>query len=152
MFFPFSIKYSKRLENKISADKTDKATQFIKEFLANKSAEDIQINARQITFKASMFGPRWKTNIMVPIERGEFTLSDKDDYSIITYQFNMYRLFIIVTIMSIVFTIGSKEIFVGVMCFGWLGGMNWLVAIIRHRLMLVNIVNGLDQLSATNHA
>jgi len=51
--------------------------------------------------------------------------------------------------MSIVMGTVSHQPWFGVLCFAWLGGMNWLVAIIRHRNMLGDIATGIDNLVAT---
>lgn len=83
------------------------------------------------------------------IEKGKFNLIDNGNESVLTYEFFMYRTFAIVAVMSVVMGTVSQQPWFGVVCFAWLGGMNWLIAIIRHRNMLVDIVGGIDNLIAT---
>lgn len=83
-------------------------------------------------------------DILGPIEKGEFKITQGNGGIVLTYEFFMFRLFIIVAIMSLAVGLGTKELNNGLMCFAWLGGMNWLIALIRHRLMLVDIANEID--------
>ena len=83
------------------------------------------------------------------IEKGKFNLIDNGNESVLTYEFFMYRTFAIVALMSVVMGTVSQQPWFGVVCFAWLGGMNWLIAIIRHRNMLGDIAGGIDKLIVT---
>ena len=149
MIFPFTIKYSKRLKEKVSAADSNRAMTYIEDFITKKTAEDITIEGNELTFKSGFFRMRWNTNIMVAIEKGKFNLIDNGNESVLTYEFFMYRIFAIVAVMSVFMGTASQQPWFGVLCFAWLGGMNWLVAIVRHRSMLGDIAKGIDSLVAT---
>jgi len=146
MIFPFSIKYSVRLRYNFECERNKKALKYIEDFISKKTADDIVIEDDRLTFKSKFFRWRWNTNILAPIEKGVFKIIDKDDNTILTYEFFMYRLFIIVTIVSAFVLNSSQSLLVGILCFLWLGGMNWLIAIIRHKRMLKEIANGIAAL------
>ena len=147
MTFPFSIKYSARLNDNFASNRKIDAFEFIEAFITKKTGDDIVIENDKLTFKSKFFKWRRNTNILVPIEKGVFTIIDKGDRTILTYEFYMYRLFISVTIMSAFMAIVSQEVWFGIFCFFWLGGMNWLIAIIRHKMMLNKITKEIDSLS-----
>jgi hypothetical protein len=149
MIFPFTIKFSKRLKEKVSAADIDIAMTYIKKFIIKKTAEDIIIDRNELTFKSGFFRMRWSTNIMGTIEKGKFNLIEDGNESVLTYEFFMYRIFTIVAVISIFMGTISHQPWLGVICFVWLGIMNWVIAIIRHRNMLGDIATGIDNLIAS---
>jgi hypothetical protein len=150
MTFPFSIKYSAKLHENYTSDRNKETLEFIEDFITQKTGDDIVIEDNKLTFKSKFFKwGRWNTNILVPIEKGVFTIIGKGDGTILTYEFYMYHLFIAVTIMSIFMATVSQQVWVGIVCFLWLGGMNWLTAIIRHKMMLREIAKKIDNLINT---
>ena len=147
MTFPFSIKYSARLGDNFTSGRIKETLEFIEEFITKKTGDGIIIEDNKLTFKSKFFKwGRWNTNILVPIEKGVFIIVDKGDRTLLTYEFYMYHLFIAVTIMSTFIASVSQQVWVGILCFLWLGGMNWLTAIIRHKMMLNEIAKEIDNL------
>ena len=147
MTFPFSIKYSARLSDSFASDRNKEALEFIEDFITKKTGDDIIIENDKLTFKSKFFkSGRWNTNILVPIEKGVFNIIEKGGKTILTYEFYMYHLFITVTIMSAFMATVSQQVWFGILCFLWLGGMNWLTAIIRHKMMLNEIAKEIDNL------
>jgi hypothetical protein len=148
--FPFSIKFNKRLTEEHLSIETNIIMTYIEEFIRCKTGEAIFIDGSQLTFKSSLFRMRWNTNILAPIEKGKFNLISTENKSILTYEFFMYRMLLIASIMSVIIGIFSSEIWYGMDCFLLLGGMNWIIALIRHRIMLGNIVRGIETLINEN--
>lgn len=149
MIFPFSIKYSVQLGDHFTRDRNKETLEFIEDFICKKTGEDITIEDNKLTFRSNFFQlGRWNTNILVPIEKGIFTIVDKGDRTLLTYEFYMYHLFIMVTILSVIIAT-VQQIWFGIFCFSFLGGMNWLIALIRHKMMLHEIAKEIDNL--TNH-
>ena len=144
MFFPFSIRYSNHLKKGVYNDQFN-VMQYIKKYISEEKGEIIKINKSELTFK-SIFFRNYSWGIMAPIEKGKFKLIRKSNKMILTYEFYMYRLFIIVFVVSAVAWAISNDIKIAIMCFVWLGGMNWLTALIRHKLMLLEIITGLNNL------
>jgi hypothetical protein len=143
MIFPFSIKYTKQLKSKVAPADTKKVMTFIEAYISKRTGQDIVIEENNITFRTSLFRG-WSTNILAPIEKGKFKLLDKDGNSILTYEFFMYRLFIIVSFMSIAAGVTLHKVWFGLGCFVWLGGMNWITALIRQHSMLGDIAKSID--------
>jgi hypothetical protein len=147
MTFPFSIKYSTQLGNNFASDRNKETLEFIEDFITKKTGDDIVIEDNKLTFKSKFFKwGRWNTNILVPIEKGVFIIVEKGDRTLLKYEFYMYHLFIGVIIMSIFMATVSQQFWVGIICFLWVGGMNWLIAIIRHKMMLNKITKEIDNL------
>ena len=147
MIFPFSIKYTVELVESFTAKDNKKTLDFIEEYILKKTEEDIVVEENKLTFKSKFLSfKRDKFNILAPVEKGVFIIVDKGDKTLLTYEFYMYRLFIIVFIMSIFITIFSQKVWDGVYGFLWLGGMNWIIAIIRHKSMLNEIKGEINKL------
>lgn len=147
MIFPFSIKYTVELVESFTAKDNKKTLEFIEEYILKKTGEDIVVEENKLTFKTRFFSfKRGKSNILAPIEKGVFVIVAKGDRTLLTYEFYMFRLFVIVTIMSIFTTIFSQKIGDGVYLFLWLGGLNWIITIIRHKRMLNEIKSEINKL------
>jgi len=117
---------------------------YIADYMKKKKADELCIEGNTLTFKENFFKFRWNTDILVPIEKGVFSIHNSEHATIVTYEFFMYRLFLIAAVMSIVMGLLSHELWVGVACFGWLGGMNWVIALVRQKAMLDEIVDNLN--------
>lgn len=136
MIFPFKIKYQKYIDIEASSYNIKHLMNFIGEFITEKNGENVTINETKLMFSSSIFsGHSW--SIFGPIEKGEFNIIIENKTIKLSYEFFMVRLFIIVSIMSIFIWFVSKEIEVLLVCFAWLGAMNWFIAIIRHRFMFI---------------
>jgi hypothetical protein len=146
MVFPFTIRYSKELD-KLSKEDIDKALIYLEGFIKEKSANKVIIEDGKLTYRASFWSWRSKTNILVTVEKGIFKISEKEDKSIVTYEFFMYHLLIPVIIISIILSAITKEYSSGLFCFLWLGGLNWGINLIRHDIMFDEICGEIDVMS-----
>ncbi len=146
MFFPFSIKYQKSLKGELTNEDKIKAINYIESFIRNKKGNIKSVSENEMSFKTSLFKGH-SFDILGPIEKGKFCITQKN---VLTYEFFMYRLFVIVTIMSVFVVLITKDMYDGIMCFAWLGGMNWFIALIRHRLMLVSITYEINSMINSN--
>ncbi len=145
--FPFTINYSRRLPNRLSDNEVTGALDEIKKILEEKTAEDVDIKENELTFSVSFFGHRWNWNIMVPIDKGQITLTPENENTVLSYKIFMYRIFIITAIMSIFIGLVSGTIGVGVFCFSWLCGGNWVIGVLRHRGLIGDIADKLSNKS-----
>ena len=148
IMFPFSIKYSKRLIENVSIDDTEVIMNYISDFIKNKSGSDIILNGNQLIFSSRLFEIGWgiNLNILTPIEKGKFNLISNGNKCILSYEFFMYRLFIIVSLFSIIAGLADSNIWTGLICFAFLGVLNWTIAIIRHQRMFAEIISSIDNL------
>jgi|GEM_PF-2402962 len=146
MPFPFSIRYSARLADKYARIKNREALELIAAFIEEKTGDDIVIEDEKLTFKSHFFKLRMSTNILAVIDRGAFHISEKGDKRILRYEFYLYRLFIIAGIMSLFAASLSRDMWFGIFCFLMLGCANWVIAIVRHRLLLNHIAKHIDRL------
>jgi hypothetical protein len=142
MPFPFSIKYSATLNGEIHPESYPELLQYISDFIVNKPAKNIIIENNWLSFKAGSTGSNW--NIMATIDRGKFELDERLGHAVLTYEFFMYKLFIFAGILAIAAGALSQTILVGVGVFSWLCGMNWVIALLRHRAMLDELAAEID--------
>ncbi len=146
--FPFTIKYSEKLNNNFNIDKNKEVLEYLQDFMTKKKAEDIVIENNKLTFISKYF-KSGRYDILSTIEKGLFVIENNQGETKITYEFYMYRLFLIVTIMSLFIFLFNDDTSFAILCFSWLGGMNWLITIIRHKMMLTEITRGIDTLIKT---
>lgn len=144
MPFPFSVKYSITLKGKIAPENYPKILEHIRTFIIDKPAKDIIIENNKLSFKPGTY--YWNWNIMVSIEKGIFSIIEKEDHVILTYEFFMYHLFIATGIMSVIAGILTQILWIPIAAFLWLGGMNWFLALIRHKSMLEDLASEINVL------
>jgi len=144
MPFPFSIKYSTTLKEKIVPENYLKILNHIRAFIIDKPAKDIIIENNRLSFKPSTY--YWNWNIMVSIEKGIFSIIEKEGHVILTYEFFMYRLFITTGIMSVIAGILTQILWIPIAAFLWLCGMNWIITLVRHKSMLDDLTSEIDAL------
>jgi hypothetical protein len=150
MAFPFTIKYSGLLNEHFSTDDTQDVMLSVEAYIQKKNGEDITIQDNQLTFTTSFFsGTSW--SILSTIEKGIFRIETSNGRSNLNYEFSMYRLLIIAILMSSVFGILSKDFLTGLGCFAAVGGINWLIAIARHRGMIDEIVDSSNTVIKAKH-
>ncbi|RZJ51637.1 MAG: hypothetical protein EOO44_14300 [Flavobacterium sp.] len=140
------MQYSTAFERKLNTADYKLALNFIGDFLTKKTADHITIEENRLIFKCDFFKMGWSTNILVQTEKGIFTIVEKENKSLLIYKFFMYQLFGGAFVMSLIIAFVSTEIWMGIFCFLWLGGMNWVIALFRHRSMLNEIVVEIDTL------
>jgi hypothetical protein len=76
----------------------------------------------------------------MPIEKGKFVIVSDGNREHLTYEFSMYRLILVALVGSIFLGIVGSDISMGLIFFGFLGGLNWIIALIRQGLMLNKIL------------
>jgi hypothetical protein len=146
MIFPFSVKFTARLRSDFTLDRTSKALDTISAVIASKKGEKITIENNKLSFK-SPFDKRyaWRNNILLTIDKGEFVVSQKAGRVVISYEFYLYRLFILTGVMAILFALNEKKfdgLVLSVLC---IGVLNWLLVLVRHRIMLNDIINEINE-------
>jgi hypothetical protein len=144
MIFPFTIKYSVQLSDNFPSNSNKETLEFIKEYIIKRKGDNIVIENNRLTFK-SKTSSKW--DILSTIDKGIFNIQNNEGKIILTYEFFMYQLFIMVTIMSIMMMVVAQDIWFAKVGFLWLGGMNWLVTIIRHKSMLTDIKKAIEHVN-----
>jgi hypothetical protein len=142
MVFPFSIKYSKKLADSMLKSDKDLLLTHIAEFLKKRKARNIKVSDNQLEFSTSLFEIGWgiNLNVIMPIEKGKFIIVSNGNKERLTYEFSMYRLILVALIGSIFVGLVGSDLSMGLIFFGFLGGLNWIIALIRQGLMLNKIL------------
>lgn len=140
---PFSVKYSVDTTIKSGENERARVLEHIKEYLTLKTTKDIKINDSTVSFKSASWSS-W--NIMSTIEKGAFKVKDWNGYLVITYEFFMYQLCIIAPAMAVSLGVVSQNWLFGVIMFCLLFGLNWIIALLRHRAMFDEIISEVKRL------
>jgi positive regulator of sigma E activity len=151
MIFPFSIKCSRKLKEKVSIEDSKIVMAYIQKFIESKTCESIVINENQLSYKTGSFRNKWNSDILTDVEKGKFELINNENESILTYEFFMYNLLLSTLLISILIGMISSEIYIAIFLFALLGFGNWIIIIIRHRLMLKEIVTEIETLIKEKH-
>ena len=118
---------------------------FVKFYLENRTADDVIVEGGKLTFKVRFFKFRLSANIMATIEGGELVLNDKVFCTELQYKILLTRIFIIAAIIPMVGFLFMQSPLVFIM-FLLFCGVTWIIAVIRHHLILINMANGIEVL------
>jgi hypothetical protein len=141
MIFPFSIKYKRNITGYQISD--EDLLNHIEAFLGNnRLVKNIKVFEDKLEFSTYKFAIGWGINndVLAPIEKGKFIILKDEDCKYLTYEFFMYRLISITFLMSAFIALVESDISVGFLVFGILGGLNWIVALIRQGMMMDQII------------
>ncbi len=144
---PFDVKLKKRIKIKeyLIYDNSEILNFFKKEFIDRK-ADNVRIENNTVRFNNNFFKFINNWNIMVPVDKGILVINnDKNEEIEIEYSFSLKVTLVIGFIAGLLFYLFSKLWFVGLFAFLWLGGMNWLTAVIRHSFMFSDLNNKLEE-------
>jgi len=131
--FPFSVKLTQKLNTAIQEKR--KVLDAVNKYVERNKGQDIKIIDFQLTFNISLFGLSFDK--FAQIEKGTFVINDNT----ITFQYFMYRLFIVSIIFSIIGTYASQTIVFGVFLFVFIVLGNWLIAFLKFRTMLKDLAD-----------
>jgi hypothetical protein len=148
MIFPFTIKYTKKLQEQITPYNLDNVLNYISNIILDKDGEEIHIDKNQLIFKSSFFNFRWNTHIFNPIEKGKFTIINTQNESFVTYDFYMFRMFAIFSGFLIYIGYNFQNIEMVLPILGVLV-INWIITLIRHKFMFNRIISGINKLNIT---
>ncbi|QNE39421.1 hypothetical protein F1C16_07565 [Hymenobacter sp. NBH84] len=144
--FPFSISYSVQLTRNITLDEYESVLKYVKEFIEKKTADDIIIWENGLEFKSRLLKWRSRNNIMSAIDKGEFYILSKEGKTFISYKIYMYFLLLSALVFAGLVEALTKNIALSVFVIIFMGGLNWLIAVIRHRYMLNDLKKRIDLL------
>ena len=99
---------------------------------------DIHMTENRLSFKNALFNLQGRNHLMSPIDRGYFKV-DMDKQRL-TYSYSTIRMMLITLIMSLFLGLVSQMPIVGIIAFGWLFGVNWVIALIRHHLFMRRLI------------
>jgi len=136
VMFPFSIKYSAQLSGNITSNEYELVLNYIKEFVEKKTADDVIVWENGLEFKSRLFRWRSRNNIMSSIDKGEFYILNKENRTILIYEIYMYFLLLSALGFAVIIGIITRNSALSAFVLLFMGGLNWLVAIIRHKYML----------------
>jgi len=142
--FPFLIKYKKTLNSNFDLIDNEVLLKSFKENLKRDGVDRIFIENNSILrYENDFFAirPGWNWNIWVGISGGQIEIIEEDNKRKVTYLFNTSRFFIIGALAGIAFGLFSKMILIGLFAFSFLGLLNWIISISRHRANLSSLLN-----------
>jgi hypothetical protein len=144
--FPFTVRYSRRFKKKVSVSQTEEIIAYIKDFLSKKTVDEVVVGGNTVTYKSWHYKFRWAHDILVPVNKGIFQLEFKEEGCRLTYQFYLQKWFLVSLAISLLAGVPVQSFLIAVIFFGAILITGWLIAIIRHRLMLSEIVFDIEVL------
>ena len=108
--------------------------------LRSKSIKNIKTNSNVLIFKSSLFDIKSNWNIFISVEEGSFTLDTYENYSILIYDFSLFRLYILTASISILIGLLTTNLYSLIICILFLGVVNFILTIYRHKKMFHEIV------------
>jgi hypothetical protein len=135
--FPLEIRLKKRfhvIESEL--EENNEILHFFKQEFINRKADNVRIENNEVRFDNNFFKLINNWNIMVPVDKGILAIKKENRSEIvIEYLFSLKIILILSGIAGIIIAIFSETWTTGLFAFLWLGGMNWVIAIIRHSIM-----------------
>ena len=144
--FPFSVRYSQKFKKKVPVSLTDEIMTYIKDFILQINGENIIIEGNILTYKSGFLKNRWIHEILVPIDSGSFDLEFQEGRCLLIYEFYLYRLFLVPILMAAFVGISSHNYLFAIIFFLALSFPMWLITLIRHRLMLGEVIMDIEVL------
>jgi hypothetical protein len=138
--FSFTVKYTQRFEKKVSISDTAEIIAYIKDFLSLKTVDEVIVEGSTVTYQSWHYKFRWSHDILMPVNKGVFQLEFKDEGCQLTYQFYLQKLFLVSFAISILAGASVQSFLIAAIFFGATLIPGWLIALIRHRLMLSEVV------------
>jgi hypothetical protein len=144
--FPFSLRFTQKFKKKVPVSLTDEIMTYIKDFILQIDGENIIVEGNILTYKSGFFKNRWVHEILVPVDSGSFDLEFQEGNCLLTYEFYLYRMFLVPLLMALYVGISSHNYLFAIIFFAALAFPVWLITIIRHRLMLGEVIMDIEVL------
>jgi hypothetical protein len=144
MIFPVSFKYKRTLRGIITPDQQAVAIQVIKKMIVEKKGKNIVVENNSVSYKGTT--APGKGSLLGAVDNGKFSLIDANDKSLLIYEINMQSLFITTGIMAVVAGVFVQRWWVSLIAFAWLCGMNWVIILIRHDNLVLEVAASVNDL------
>ena len=118
--FPLTFKYSRVLHKEIKEDEFERIFELISQTVSGRKGNVIQVGHRMLKYKGSDSGGRY--NIFNPVNYGIFEVQGKSKLTI-NYTINLTKTLLIGVLVSIIFGLGSQQLWFGIITF-FMGGWN----------------------------
>ncbi|MVN23515.1 hypothetical protein [Mucilaginibacter arboris] len=135
-------KFSAGLDRPINSCGYPKEIQVLKDYIDEKKGNIVLINESELIFKGG-YSP-WRGNICKFIKEGKFNIREKNQKLFLEYRIQIDKLIIYIRLFGI--GLGIFLDWKVSVPFVWVGGMNWILAIIRNNSMVDNIAGEINQL------
>lgn len=140
----FKYKFSTKIKRPISQNGYAKEIQIVKNYIDEKKGIIVLNNNRELAFKGTF--SNWRPNIFSGVESGKFSITKERGMLKLIYQIKIDPALVYLTILGIALTCIFYQVWVVGMPFIGLGGINWLIALVRNNAMMYNIAFEIDQL------
>ena len=141
--FPFVVELEQDITVPAGTVSELRTFEVIQNYLRSKSVHDFYRSNKVVRFKKGFFTSR--THIFAVIDKGEFELVENESRYTLKYRVYFLQLFIMVSLMSIAFGLVSQNWVFSVIAFLFLGGLNFLISIVRQKGVLSHLVSVINQ-------
>jgi hypothetical protein len=144
MPFPFTIKFTTKAKETFSSEEYPIVFTYLSDYLEEKGAMDVVIKKNVLNFNVEF--NRSNFHLVIPVDRGEFTIIDKNECITLTYKIFLYRIFWGYSLLSFLACALFKSVLFGSLLFVVVYGSNLLVNAIIHSNRFIKITKGIDTL------
>lgn len=133
--FPFTIKFKRKIKYQIDNKDINDCFDAIIEMLQERKADFFTKEQNKLRFENRLFKLVSNVNLMGATDGGYIEILRNDISTKIVYRVNLTRIIVIGTIFSLIVfftTINDIGVNGGLIAFGGLVGLNWLITVIRH--------------------
>jgi len=140
----FKYKFATEIKRPISQDGYAKEIKIVKNYIDEKKGIIVLNNNNELAFKGTY--SNWRPNIFSGVESGKFTITTEKGRLKLIYQIEIDPALVYLTIIGIALSCSFYRVWFIGMPFIGLGGINLLIALVRHNAMLYSIEFEIDQL------
>jgi hypothetical protein len=146
MIFPFEVTYKKELKGEIQKYSTSEILDFFKNDFEKSGADSIELTNDCILVKNDWISfrirPGFNWNRWLGINSAKFQIisTEKNERKAI-YTFNLTKLLLESAIICIFIGLVNRSLLVGLVCYFFLGIMNWVIKLFQHQFSFNEFLN-----------
>ncbi len=140
--FPFKVRYDRTIRAFIDPEKFSELLDFSGNLLSKEGADYFSREGNRLKFENRLFKLTWNWELMVPIGAGFVEIKEGQNNNIkIRYSITLTRVWALSVIAAFIIWISNKDIIWSLVAIGFLGGLNWIIAVIRHWVFFYEMTN-----------
>lgn len=135
--FPFQVTFKKNI-SKFNFSNEEKLIKYIIQQLEKRNAKISENKDSLIQFKNVLFSGKFRN--LDWIDKGEIRIIKSSNELIIQYRFSLIQFISISLMIAFIFFLISGQIRIGTLAFLWLGGIGYILNLLRQYIFLSDLI------------
>jgi len=106
--------------------------------LTRQKVNAIEIQGNVLRFENALFNKQGRQQLMASVDKGFFQVELNKQQ--LVYNYSTILMMWITLAMSLFFALVSQKLILGLVCFCWLFGMNWVITLVRNRYFMKKLI------------